>query len=85
MFEKGKIAVIEKKSFVIPPVFKLLSSTGNIDERDMFNTFNMGIGMTLCVDKNDADKAMEILNSAGEKAYIIGEIADGDEGVIIKN
>jgi phosphoribosylformylglycinamidine cyclo-ligase len=61
----------------------LIARTGHIPERDMFNTFNMGVGMTVSVDKNDADKAVEILNNSGVEAYILGELVNSDEGVII--
>ena len=56
---------------------------GNISERDMFNTFNMGVGMSVTVAREDADRALEILRANGEDAYIIGEVVAGDEGVII--
>ena len=65
------------------PIFELLAKTGNIDEHDMFNTFNMGVGMSVTVSKNDADKALEILRANGEDAYIIGEIIKSDESVTI--
>ena len=65
------------------PIFELLAKTGNIDEHDMFNTFNMGVGMSVTVSKNDADKALEILRANGEDAYIIGEIIKSDESVAI--
>lgn len=79
----GLCAKIEKSNVQILPVFDLIARTGHIPERDMFNTFNMGVGMTVSVDKNDADKAIEILNASGVEAYILGELAKGDEGVII--
>ena len=56
------------------PIFRLIQEVGNIPERDMFNTFNMGIGMCVVVEKEDADKAVEILCACGEKAKVIGEI-----------
>ena len=65
------------------PVFDLIAKTGNIPERDMFNTFNMGVGMSIVVDKAEADKALEILRANGEDAYIVGEVVKSDEGVII--
>ena len=65
------------------PIFDLIAKTGNIPERDMFNTFNMGVGMTVVVDKADAEKAVEVLKAAGEDAYILGELIKGDYGVII--
>ena len=61
----------------------LIARTGHIPERDMFNTFNMGVGMTVSVDKADADKALDVLNSSGAEAYILGELVQSDEGVII--
>ncbi|MBE7038333.1 MAG: phosphoribosylformylglycinamidine cyclo-ligase [Ruminococcaceae bacterium] len=80
---KGFGAKIDKNALEILPIFSLLQKTGNIPERDMFNTFNMGVGMSVVVDKNDADKALEILKANGEEAYIMGEIIKGDEGVVI--
>ena len=80
---KGFGAKIDKNALEILPIFTLLQKEGNIPERDMFNTFNMGIGMSVIVDKNDADKSLEILKANGEDAYIIGEIAKSDESVKI--
>ncbi len=80
---EGFGAKIEKKAVKVLPIFDLIAKTGNIPERDMFNTFNMGVGMSIVVDKNDADKALEVLRANGENAYIIGEIQKSDEGVII--
>ena len=65
------------------PIFDLIAKTGKIPERDMFNTFNMGVGMVVVVDKNDADKAVEAVRNAGEEAYVMGELVKSDEGVII--
>ena len=65
------------------PIFDLIAKTGKIPERDMFNTFNMGVGMSVTVDKADADKAIEILKANGEDAYIIGEAVSSDEGMIL--
>ncbi|MGN0621763.1 MAG: phosphoribosylformylglycinamidine cyclo-ligase [Porcipelethomonas sp.] len=79
----GITAKIERNNIQVLPIFDLIARTGNIPERDMFNTFNMGVGMTVSVDKNDADKAVEILNASGVEAYILGELVSGDEGVII--
>ncbi len=79
----GLSAKIERNAIQILPIFDLIARTGHIPERDMFNTFNMGVGMTVSVDKNDADKAIEILNSSGVEAYILGELVESDEGVII--
>ena len=80
----GISASIEKSNIQILPIFNLIAKTGKIPERDMFNTFNMGVGMTVVVDKLDADKALSVLKEAGEDAYILGELTSGDEGVIIK-
>lgn len=62
------------------PIFDLIAKTGNIPERDMFNTFNMGVGMCMAVSKETADAAIKALNDAGEKAFVIGEVVEGDEG-----
>ena len=76
-------ARIERSAVKVLPIFDLLAKTGNIPERDMFNTFNMGVGMSVVVAKEDADKAIEILRANGEDAYIIGETFRGDEPVVI--
>ena len=81
---KGLCAEIEKSSVKILPIFKLLQEVGNIDERDMFNTFNMGVGMSIIVDSKDVDKSLEILKSFGEDAYVIGKIIKNDQKIIIK-
>ena len=80
----GVAAKISKNSYEVPAIFKLLQQTGNISEHDMYNTFNMGIGMMLVVDKADAAKAVEILKANGENAFIIGETVASNEGVIIE-
>jgi phosphoribosylformylglycinamidine cyclo-ligase len=79
----GLGAKVNKSSVKILPIFTLLQETGNIPERDMFNTFNMGVGMSVVVKKEDASKAIEILKANGEDAYIIGEIIKSDEKIII--
>ena len=79
----GYSAKIEKKAVKVLPIFELIEKTGKIDNRDMFNTFNMGVGMSIVVDKSDADKALEILHASGENAYILGEIVKSDSGVIL--
>ena len=76
-------AKIDKSALKILPIFDLIAKTGNIPERDMFNTFNMGVGMSIVVAKEDAEKALEILKANGEDAYIIGEIIKGEEKVVI--
>lgn len=81
---EGISALIKRSDVQVLPIFDLIAETGNIPSREMFNTFNMGVGMTVVVDKDDAVKAVEILNNAGEKAYILGTLVDSDEGVIIQ-
>ncbi len=83
MLPDGKQAVIKKGSWEILPIFDLIAKTGNIPEQDMFGTFNMGIGMLFAVAPSDADKALEILQKHDEKAYVIGEVANGSEGVVL--
>ena len=79
----GLGAKVNKSAVKILPIFSLLQETGNIPERDMFNTFNMGVGMSVVVNKEDAEKAIEILKANGEDAYIIGEIIKSEEKIII--
>ena len=79
----GLGAKVNKSAVKVLPIFTLLLETGNIPERDMFNTFNMGVGMSVVVRKEDASKALEILKANGEDAYIIGEIIKSDEKIII--
>ena len=79
----GLSAKIKKNDVRVLPIFKLIEKVGGIPERDMFNTFNMGVGMSVVVDKNDADKAIEKLKAHGEDAYLLGEIIEGDEGVVL--
>lgn len=77
MLQKSVKAVILKNSFPRPAIFDYLMQKGNIPERDMYNTFNMGIGMIAAVDKNDADRALACLKNAGEEAFVIGELQSG--------
>ena len=81
---KGFGAKIKRSDVQVLPIFELIAETGNIPERDMFNTFNMGVGMSIVVNKEDADKALEILRANGEDAYILGEVVASEEGVIIE-
>lgn len=80
---KGLGVKIKKEDIKILPIFKLIQKVGNIDERDMFNTFNMGVGMSVVVAKQDAERAIEILKANGEDAYVIGEIIKSDDGVVL--
>lgn len=82
MLPSGAKAKIQVGTWQILPIFNLLKSTGEISEKDMYNTFNMGIGMVLAVDKNDAEKTIQALTELGEKAYQIGEVVQG-EGIQI--
>lgn len=81
---EGISARINKNSYEVPAIFKLLQSEGNIPEHDMYNTFNMGIGMMVVVDKADAQKTIDILKEHGDTAYLIGETIASDEGVVIE-
>jgi phosphoribosylformylglycinamidine cyclo-ligase len=79
----GISARIARKDVQVLPIFDLIARTGNIPERDMFNTFNMGVGMTVVVAPEDAEKAVSILKENGEDAYILGTVTEGGEGVIL--
>ena len=80
---EGLCAKIEKAAVRVLPIFGLIAETGGIPERDMFNTFNMGVGMSIVVPREEADKALSILRAQGEDAYIMGEIARGEEKVVL--
>ena len=80
---KGFGAKIEKSAVRTPALFDLIAREGGIDERDMFNTFNMGVGMSLVVAAADADRALAVLHAQGEDAYILGEIVESEDGVIL--
>ena len=79
----GLGAKIEKAAVQVLPIFNLIAKTGKISERDMFNTFNMGVGMSITVAKEDADKAVSLLKENGEEAYVIGEIVKSDSKIEI--
>ena len=79
----GLMAKIDRSAIRILPIFDVIAKDGNIPERDMFNTYNMGVGMSIVVPKDEVDTAIEILKSFGEDAYVIGEIVKGDEGCVI--
>ena len=74
---------INREDIKVLPIFRLLASKGNIPERDMFNTYNMGVGMTCIVAKEDVDIALEVLRKVGEDAYVLGEVVNSKEGVVI--
>ena len=81
---EGLCASIEEKAVKILPIFDLIEKTGKIDRRDMFNTFNMGVGMSVTVAKQDADRSIEILRENGVNAYVIGEIVKSDEKIVLR-
>lgn len=81
---EGLGAEIERSAVRVLPIFDLLAKVGNISERDMFNTFNMGVGMSVVVSAEDVDSALEILHANGEDAYVIGKIVNSDEKITIK-
>ena len=83
MLREGKRAVVEKDSYPVPPIFKLMAKTGNIDEQMMYNTYNMGLGMIVAVDAADVDKTMEAIKAAGETPYVVGKIEEGEKGVTL--
>ena len=83
MLPEGVRAVVRKNSYEVPAIFKLLAETGDIDEKMMYNTYNMGIGMMVAVDSADADAALAALKEAGETAYVVGEIENGEKGVTV--
>ena len=83
MLSEGVHARIEKESYPVPPVFGLLAEKGSIDEKVMYNTYNMGIGMIAAVDPADADRTVEALKEAGETPYVVGTIVSGEKGVTL--
>lgn len=83
MLKEGTHAQIKKDSYPVPPIFTLMQKTANLDETMMYNTFNMGLGMVIAVDAADVDKAIAAFESAGDKAYVVGEIVDGEKGVTL--
>ena len=84
MLPEGKHAVIEKDSYEVPAIFKMMAREGNVEEEMMYNTYNMGIGMMVVVDPADVEKTMEAMRSAGDTPYVIGKIIDGEKGVTLK-
>ena len=80
----GLCAKIDESSVKVLPIFDLIAKTGGISKRDMFNTFNMGVGMSIIVAKEDAEKALAILKENGEDAYLIGEVIEAEEKIIIE-
>ena len=83
MLSDNTHAVIEKNSYPVPPIFPLMQKKGEIEEKMMYNTFNMGIGMVVAVSADDVDKTMEAIRAAGEAPYVIGKITAGEKGVTL--
>ena len=83
MLPEGKHANVKLDSFEKPAIFELIQKEGNITDEMMYNTFNMGLGMIVAVDKEDVDKTMEAIRAAGDKPFIVGDITDGDKGVTL--
>lgn len=81
MLTEGKRAVVKKDSYKVPAIFTLMAKKGDISEEMMYNTFNMGIGMVIAVDKGDVEKTLDAINNAGEKAFEIGYIDKGTKGI----
>ena len=84
MLKDDTVAVIEKNSYPIPPIFTLMAKKGNVDEQMMYNTYYMGLGLVIAVDPAQADAAIAAIEAAGEKAYRVGSIEAGEKGVILK-
>ena len=83
MLPEGMKAVVKKDSYEVPAIFKLLAKEGDIAEEMMYNTFNMGLGMVVAVDKEDVDKTMEAIKAAGDTPYIVGHMEAGEKGVTL--
>lgn len=83
MLPEGKRAIVEKNSYEVPAIFKLMQKKGNIEDQMMYNTFNMGLGMVIAVDPADADKTMEAIRKTGDTPYVVGRIEDGEKGVTL--
>lgn len=83
MLPEGRRAVIRKDSYPVPPVFRLLQKKGGVEERVMYNTYNMGLGMVLAVSSDQADRAVETLKAAGEQAWIVGAVEPGEREAVV--
>ena len=82
MLRDGLSARIDKSAIPVLPIFTLMQRVGNISEHDMFNTFNMGVGMVVAVAKEDAEQALDVLRQNGEDAVVLGDVIEGSEGVV---
>lgn len=83
MLKEGRHAVIEKNSYEVPAIFKMMAAKGQVEEQVMYNTYNMGIGMMVCVAPEDVDKTMAAMREAGDTPYVIGKIIEGEKGVTL--
>ena len=83
MLPEGKHAVVEKNSYEVPAIFKMMAREGNVAEEMMYATYNMGLGMIVAVDPADVDKTMEAIKAAGDTPYVVGKITDGEKGVTL--
>lgn len=83
MLPEDVVAVVEKDSYPIPAIFKLMQKKGNLEEKMMYNTYNMGLGMVLALDPSDVDKAVAAIEAAGEAVYVVGKVEAGEKGVTI--
>ena len=83
MLPKGARAVIEKGSYEVPAIFKLLAKKGEISEEMMYNTFNMGLGMVVAVESGDVEKTLEAIKAVGEQPYVVGHVEAGEKGVTL--
>ncbi len=84
MLKDGMSAKITKSAVPVLPIFNIIQREGNISEHDMFNTFNMGVGMVIAINKNEVDTALQVLADAGENAFVLGEVVAGDKEVIFE-
>lgn len=83
MLPEGINAVVKKDSYEVPELFKMIAKEGDIEEQMMYNTFNMGVGMVLCVDPSEVDKTIEAVKAAGEDAFVLGSVEAGEKGVTL--
>ena len=81
MLPENVKAIVKKDSYPVPPIFNIIKSEGDIAEEMMYNTFNMGLGMILAVRPENAKKTIEAIDAAGEKAFTVGEVVEGEKGV----
>ncbi len=84
MLPVNAVAVVDKNSYEVPAIFKMLQRTGNIAEEMMYNTFNMGVGMVLAIDAKDVDATLKALEASGDKAFVLGKVEAGEKGVVLQ-